>query len=105
MSLRTPEKIRTLQKKLYLKAKAEPDYRFYLLYDKIFREDILRHAYRLAKAKGGAPCGWGDFREDRVGREGEVVGWDSGGTTREKIQSATCTAKANGGGRKQNNEK
>jgi len=55
MSLRTPEKIRTLQKKLYLKAKAEPDYRFYLLYDKIFREDILQHAYRLAKAKGGAP--------------------------------------------------
>jgi len=55
MSLRTPEKIRTLQKKLYLKAKAEPGYRFYLLYDKIYREDILQHAYRLAKAKGGAP--------------------------------------------------
>ena len=55
MSLRTPEKIRTLQRKLYLKAKAEPEYRFYLLYDKIYREDILEHAYRLAKAKGGAP--------------------------------------------------
>lgn len=55
MSLRTPEKIRTLQRKLYLKANAEPDYRFYLLYDKIYREDILEHAYRLAKAKGGAP--------------------------------------------------
>jgi hypothetical protein len=55
MSLRTPEKIRTLQRKLYLKAKAEPEYRFYLLYDKIYREDILEHAYRLAKTKGGAP--------------------------------------------------
>ena len=55
MSLPTPESIRTLQRKLYLKAKAEPDFRFYLLYDKIYREDILRHAYDLARANQGAP--------------------------------------------------
>ena len=54
MSLKTPEKIRTFQRKLYLKAKSEPDFRFYLLYDKIYREDILLHAYRLAKTNGGA---------------------------------------------------
>jgi RNA-directed DNA polymerase len=55
MSLETPERIRSLQRKLYCKAKAEPAFRFYLLYDKICREDILRHAYALARANAGAP--------------------------------------------------
>ena len=55
MSLQTPEKIRTLQKKLYRKAKEEPGYRFSLLYDKIYREDILAHAYERVKANKGAP--------------------------------------------------
>src|SRR5271166_560985 len=55
MSLETPEKIRNLQKKLYGKAKAEPDFRFYLLYDKVWRADILRHAYDLARTNKGAP--------------------------------------------------
>ena len=55
MSLETPEKIRNLQRKLNCKAKAEPAFRFYLLYDKICREDVLLHAYALARSNAGAP--------------------------------------------------
>jgi RNA-directed DNA polymerase len=53
MSLETPEKVRSFQRKLYRKAKAEPAFRFYLLYDKICREDILRHAFTLFRANAG----------------------------------------------------
>ncbi len=55
MSVTTPDKIRQLQKKLYLKAKQEPDYRFYLLYGKVYRDDILAYAWQLVRENDGAP--------------------------------------------------
>lgn len=55
MSLTTPESIRTLQRKLYLKAKAEPGFRFYQLYDKVWRADMLAHAYARCRSNAGAP--------------------------------------------------
>jgi hypothetical protein len=55
MSLETPVRIRMLQRKLYQKAKGEPSYRFYLLYDKMYREDILAYAYAVVKSNQGAP--------------------------------------------------
>jgi RNA-directed DNA polymerase len=55
VSLQTPEKIRRLQRKLYELAKQKPEQRFHALYDKVYRPDILAHAYARCRANGGAP--------------------------------------------------
>jgi RNA-directed DNA polymerase len=54
MSLTTPESIQKLQTALHAKAKESPDFRFYALYDKVYRKDILAFAYACCKANGGA---------------------------------------------------
>jgi RNA-directed DNA polymerase len=54
-NLATPKSVQKLQTALHAKAKAEPGYRFYALYDKIFREDILAHAYAQCRSNKGAP--------------------------------------------------
>src|SRR5258708_27006186 len=55
VSLATPEKIRKLQRALYVKAKQEPTRRFHFLYDKVWRENIVAPAYARRRANGGAP--------------------------------------------------
>lgn len=71
--LTTPENIRTLQRKLYRKAKQDPAFRFYALYDKVCRMDILSHAYRLVRAnKGSAGIDGITFKSIRA-KEGETA--------------------------------
>jgi len=49
------ENVRALQRKLYLKAKHQPTYRFYSLYDKVYRSDVLQYAYDRVRANKGNP--------------------------------------------------
>lgn len=53
-NLQTPDSVQRLQRALHAKAKEEPGYRFYLLYDKVYRGDVLEHAYQSCKANKGA---------------------------------------------------
>jgi RNA-directed DNA polymerase len=54
-NLATPKSVQKLQSALHAKAKTEAGYRFYALYDKIYREDILAHAYAQCRTNKGAP--------------------------------------------------
>ena len=54
-NLSTPKSVQKLQTALHAKAKAEAGYRFYALYDKISREDVLAHAYAQCRSNKGAP--------------------------------------------------
>src|SRR5689334_14334469 len=55
MSLPPPDKVGKLQAALHAKAKRAPNCRFYALYDKVYRADVLLHAYACCRANGGAP--------------------------------------------------
>ncbi len=73
VSLTTPESVWQLQEALHAKAKREPTCRFHSLYDKLYRKDVLLHAWRCCRANGGAPGADGvTFRQ--IEKEG-VNGW------------------------------
>ena len=64
MSLQPPETVRKLQTALHTKAKESPGYRFYALYDKVYREDVLKYAYESCRANGGVEGVDGQTFED-----------------------------------------
>jgi RNA-directed DNA polymerase len=73
VSLATPESVRQLQEALHAKAKREPAARFHSLYDKIYRKDVLWHAWRCCRANGGAP-GVDEVSFEKIEAKG-VVEW------------------------------
>jgi RNA-directed DNA polymerase len=70
--IQLPTKLTTLRQKLYRKAKLEPKFRFYVLYDRIFRRDVLSSAYRIARANKGAAGVDGVTFKDIEGSPGGV---------------------------------
>ena len=97
MSLETPEKVGGLERKLYVKAKAEPEFRFYLLYDKVYREDILEHAYKLAKANRGA-LAWTGVTWSSLRRRGRGVAVRlTAGAARTTVQTTVRSSSASCG--------
>src|SRR3984893_14541352 len=64
MSLSTPASVQKLQTTLHAKAKEAPGFRFYALYDKVYRKDVLVFAYQCCKANGGAAGVDGQAFED-----------------------------------------
>lgn len=73
--IRLPEKLTALRQKLYLKAKLEPKFRFYVLYDRVFRRDVLSSAYQIARANKGKAGVDGVTFEDIEGSAGGVEGF------------------------------
>ena len=93
-NLSTPNSVQKLQAALHAKAKAEPGYRFYALYDKISREDILDHAYAQCRSNKGAPGVDGqDFADiEAYGCSGGLANWRlrSGRRRIDRIRSEEC---------------
>ena len=93
MSLSPPTKVEQLQKTLHAKAKGSPSYRFYALYDKVYRADVLWHAYRICQSNGGAPGVDGQTFEDIESvRPDEVAGRTDGRTSNEAVSSRSLCA-------------
>jgi RNA-directed DNA polymerase len=104
--IRLPEKLTTLRQKLYHKAKLEPKFRFYALWDRIYRRDVLESAYRIARANKGKAGVDGVSFKDIESSAGGVEGFldEIQGSLRAKIYRPSAVRrswmpKPNGGRR------
>ena len=93
MSLTTPCSVQKLQTALHAKAKESPNFRFYAVYDKVYRRDVLAYATNAAKLNGGAAGveeqTFGDIEHYGV----ETMAGRSGARAeKSKLSTATCTA-------------
>jgi len=93
MNLATPSSVQKLQTALHDKAKGSPNFRFYALYDKVYRKDVLEFAYECCKANGGAAGVDGQSFEDIEKYGVERVGGRIGGRT-EKSNISTPSGAA-----------
>ena len=75
--IKIPEKLSTLRQKLYQKAKEEPKFRFYALYDRIYRKDVVKSAYEIVRAKKGAAGVDGVTFEDIEGSPGGAEAFEN----------------------------
>ncbi len=99
MSLPNLPEVQKLQEALHAKAKGSPSFRFYTLYDKVYRADVLYVAYRRCLINGGAPGVDGQTFADikAYGEKRWLAGTDrrlvaGGGTQDEDVSSASCAA-------------
>ncbi len=88
MSLKTPDKVEKLRKALHVKAKENPQFRFYQLYDKLYRWDVLVYAYRLCRANGGAAGVDGETFEQIASKSSKAWLEELANTLREKTYRA-----------------
>ena len=89
----TPIKTRTLQRKLYAKAKQEPGYRFYALYDEVSWADLLQHAWCLVRSNKGAPGIDGVSLADNEAEEGVEKNLEESACLDMKHIGKPCTGK------------
>ena len=91
MSLATPASVQKLQTALHAKAKESPSFRFYALYDKVYRKDVLTYAYECCRANGGAAGVDGQRFEDIEAWSRAMVG-RTGARAEESNLSTTVRA-------------